>query len=238
MRIIAGRWAGRDLTSPGGPVRPTAEAVRGALFDWLGPVVEGARVLDLFAGTGALGLEAMSRGAAAVDFVEFSPAALHALKANVARLRSGPKGWGRAGRRGSTKRSPGPAPLRVFKQDALRFIADPRLEHYDVVLADPPYTSTLATRLAERWLAQPFSGILVIEHAAPPRAMPGGERPSPGRRPGPGTRSSPDRRRAPDRHSAPGEGSGPLPEPPPPSAIRMRTRTLSDSTAATRYDAG
>lgn len=158
MRIISGRWAGRHLSSPGGRVRPTSEAVRNALFDWLGPVVEGARVLDLFAGTGALGLEAMSRGAISADFVEFGAPALHSLKANVAALRSGAKGWGRD----AEKR---PGIVRVFKQDVLRFIADPRLERYDLVFADPPYGSALGQRLIERWLEAPFSRVLAVEHA-------------------------------------------------------------------------
>lgn len=172
MRIIAGRWAGRDLTSPGRRVRPTSEAVRGALFDWLGPAgLKGARVLDLFAGSGALGLEALSRGAASVDLVEVAPEALHGLKANVARLRGGPKGWGRDSRAPGDRR----APVRVFKRDALHFVADPRLERYDLVLADPPYASSLASRLAERWFAAPFSDALVIEHgeSQPPRAPKG-----------------------------------------------------------------
>ncbi|MBK8006198.1 MAG: RsmD family RNA methyltransferase [Gemmatimonadetes bacterium] len=108
MRIVAGTLAGRELTSPtDGRVRPTAETVRAGMLDLVGPAVAGARVLDLFAGTGALGLEALSRGAARADFVEFRPASLHALKTNIARLK--------------LKRC-----CRVFNKDALRFIEDPR----------------------------------------------------------------------------------------------------------------
>src|SRR4051794_24300897 len=89
MRIVGGKWAGRDLTSPNDfRVRPTAEHVRAALLDMLTADVKDARVLDLFAGTGALGLEAISRGAKSCDFVETRPASLHALKANVVRLRA------------------------------------------------------------------------------------------------------------------------------------------------------
>ena len=84
VRIIAGRWAGRPLASPSGRVRPTGEAVRVEALRLVREPLPDARVLDLFAGSGALGLEALSRGAAAADFVESHPSALHALKANVA----------------------------------------------------------------------------------------------------------------------------------------------------------
>src|SRR5690606_29095925 len=88
VRIISGRWAGRDLMSPPDRrVRPTAEAVRDAWIRSLYPYVEGARVLDLFAGSGALGIEALSRGAQWADFVETRPSSLHALRANIAALR-------------------------------------------------------------------------------------------------------------------------------------------------------
>jgi 16S rRNA (guanine966-N2)-methyltransferase len=92
MRIVAGEWRGRALVAPPGQgTRPTADRVRQALFDmlmhaeWGGrQVIEGAVVLDVFAGTGALGLEALSRGAASACFIESDPAALKALRANVA----------------------------------------------------------------------------------------------------------------------------------------------------------
>ena len=107
MRIVGGKWAGRHLTSPGDQrVRPTAEGVRDAWMRLLEPWLKGARVLDLFAGTGALGLEALSRGARYADFVETRPASLHALKANVAALRA-------------RERS------RIFKKDALAFASAP-----------------------------------------------------------------------------------------------------------------
>ena len=153
MRIIAGRWAGRDLTSPGGRVRPTAEAMREEMLSLLADEVKGARVLDLFAGTGALGLEALSRGARSADFVEYHPSALHALKANVAALRV-------------TRRT------RIFKRDALPFAARLSPDSYGVVFADPPYGSGQADRLVERWLEEPFSPVLVVEHAADHR-LPG-----------------------------------------------------------------
>ena len=84
MRIVAGRWGGRRLTTPRGTaVRPTADRVREALFSILGGAVEGARVLDLFAGSGALGLEALSRGAAEATFVDSSAASVAAVRANL-----------------------------------------------------------------------------------------------------------------------------------------------------------
>ena len=146
MRIVGGKLAGRDLTSPADSrVRPTAEHVRAALLDSLVNDVKGARVLDLFAGSGALGLEAVSRGARSADFVEFRPASLHALKANVAALRL----------RENT---------RIFKKDALPFMATLAPESYDLAFADPPYTSRLVERVLESWKERRFSRILALEH--------------------------------------------------------------------------
>ena len=97
MRIVAGAWRGRTLVAPGGDVtRPTADRVRQALFDqlahapWAGRArIEGADVLDAFAGTGALGLEALSRGAARAHFIETDRDALAALRANIAACHAG-----------------------------------------------------------------------------------------------------------------------------------------------------
>ena len=147
MRIIGGRFAGTDLVSPAGRVRPTAEALRGAWLESLARDLPGARVLDLFAGTGALGLEALSRGAASVDFVENGPPAIHALRANVARLRA-------------------KAETRVFVRDALSFVEGLEARSYDVAFADPPYTSKLSARILELWKSKPFAGILGLEHSA------------------------------------------------------------------------
>lgn len=153
MRIVGGKWAGKDLTSPGGRVRPTAESLRNAWIGLLEKDLAGARVLELYAGTGAVGLEALSRGARSVDFVENSPSALHALKANVAAVRA----------RSST---------RIFKRDALRFAYMLSPSSYDVVLADAPYGSKQSDRLIQRWLEVPYGGILALEHAADQR-LPG-----------------------------------------------------------------
>src|SRR5580698_2435785 len=97
MRIVAGEWRGRSLVAPSGTeTRPTADRVRQALFDmlmhapWSGrAVIEGAAVLDVFAGTGALGLEALSRGAATAVFIENDATALKALRTNIAACGAG-----------------------------------------------------------------------------------------------------------------------------------------------------
>jgi 16S rRNA (guanine(966)-N(2))-methyltransferase RsmD len=85
MRIIAGQFKGRRLAGPkGGDVRPTSDSLRETLFNVLGPTIAGLRVLDAFAGTGALGLEALSRGAASVTFVERDPRVVRVLDENIA----------------------------------------------------------------------------------------------------------------------------------------------------------
>jgi 16S rRNA (guanine966-N2)-methyltransferase len=157
VRIVAGRFAGRNLTSPDARVRPTAEHVRAALLDLLDAHIDGARVLDLFAGTGALGLEAISRGARSADFVEFRPGSLHALKANIAALRVRER-------------------TRVFKRDALPFAAALAAESYDIAFADPPYESRMLDRLIETWQRTRFSRILAVEHAATHTLPAGGAR--------------------------------------------------------------
>lgn len=158
MRIVAGTFKGRDLTSPqDNRVRPSAEQTRAGLLDLLARDLPDARVLDLFAGTGALGLEAISRGAAGADFVEFRPDSLHALKANIAAL-------------GLRERT------RVFKKDAIPFAAALPSGSYDIAFADPPYGSKMLERVLESWRAQRFARILAVEHAAGHALPPGGKR--------------------------------------------------------------
>jgi len=158
VRIVGGKFAGRNLTSPADRrVRPTAEPVRAGLLDLLAGDLAGARVLDLFAGTGALGLEALSRGAAEADFVEFRPASLHALKANVAALRLRER-------------------TRVFKRDALPFAAALEPGSYDLAFADPPYESRVLDRVIETWQARRFARILAVEHAREHQVPGGGKR--------------------------------------------------------------
>lgn len=147
MRIVGGKFAGRDLTSPNDArVRPTAEHVRVAMMRALRADLKDARVLDLFAATGALGLEAISLGARSADFVEFRPSSLHALRANIALLRL-------------LKRT------RVFKRDALPFAAALPADSYDVAFADPPYESRMLDRVVESWHATRFSRVFAVEHA-------------------------------------------------------------------------
>jgi len=146
VRIVAGKFAGRDLTSPNDfRVRPTAEHVRAAVLDLLQPHLADARVLDLFAGTGALGLEALSRGARTADFVETRPSSLHALRANVAALRLRER-------------------TRIFKRDALPFAAALETGVYDIAFVDPPYGSRMLDRVIESWQQTNFSRLLVVEH--------------------------------------------------------------------------
>ena len=160
MRIVSGIWAGEDLVSPARRVRPTAEKVRVAWLDLLGDRVAGARVVDLFAGSGALGLEALSRGATSADFVENGAASLHALKANVARL--GLK----------TSRKP---IARIFKRDAIPFAEALEEGAYDVAFVDPPYGSGKLDRVVAAWQETRFATILGVEHATD-HELPGGGR--------------------------------------------------------------
>jgi len=126
-------------------VRPTPESVRARALELVEQDFRGRRVLDLFAGTGALGLEALSRGAIAADFVENGPAALHALKANVAALRE-------------TKRT------RIFKKDAVPWVESLAAGTYAVAFADPPYGSAKLDRVIARWRAVAFADVLLFEH--------------------------------------------------------------------------
>lgn len=155
MRIVAGKFAGRHLTSPNDfRVRPTAEPVRAAVLDLIEPELPNADVIDLFAGTGALGLEAISRGARRCDFLETRPASLFAIKANVARL----------GLRDRT---------RIFKKDALPFAAGLTTDAYHIAFLDPPYESRMLDRVLDGWMLTRFSRILVVEHARS-HALPAG----------------------------------------------------------------
>ncbi|MEP7066811.1 MAG: RsmD family RNA methyltransferase [Gemmatimonadota bacterium] len=148
MRVVAGKLAGRDLVSPQDRrVRPTAEHVRAAMLDMVHDELANARVLELFAGTGAIGIEALSRGARSVDFVEFRPDSLHALRANIAALRL----------REST---------RIFKRDAIPYAAMLGPASYDIAFADPPYESRQLDRVIGSWKVSLFSRVLVVEHAA------------------------------------------------------------------------
>lgn len=146
MRIIAGEFKGRLLDAPTGrTTRPTSARARGALFEILGPQLEGARVADLFAGTGALGLESLSRGASTVDFYESSRQAQAALRKNIATLGVGSR----------TRVLTTPLPESLVRGPA-----------YDIVVVDPPWREGHELRVARRLTTHQrlaATGVLVIE---------------------------------------------------------------------------
>ena len=109
------------------------------------PWLPDARVLDLFAGSGALGIEAVSRGAVHADLVERSPSSLQAIEKNLSALDAG-------------------SAFRVHRSDALKFLDTLDVHAYDVAFADPPYDLGLAAQVAERWLEVPFADLLGVEH--------------------------------------------------------------------------
>ena len=148
MRITGGEWKGRRLVPPADPrVRPTGERVREAWMSILGPELRGARVLDLCAGSGALGLEALSRGAAHATFVELALASLAALRANLDALGAGPRAT-------------------VRRADARRFVERLEAGAFDLAVADPPWSSELAAEILARFRLVPFARRLVVEHSA------------------------------------------------------------------------
>ncbi|HEV2230243.1 MAG TPA: 16S rRNA (guanine(966)-N(2))-methyltransferase RsmD [Steroidobacteraceae bacterium] len=149
LRIIGGSWRGRRLRFPAVPlIRPTPDRVRETLFNWLGARVAAARCLDLFAGSGALGLEALSRGAAHVTFVERDAAAVRELGARLTE-------WGARG-------------ARVERGDALAFLAH-RAHPFDIAFLDPPFASGLLGQAAallegNGWLSE--SALIYVECGA------------------------------------------------------------------------
>lgn len=145
MRIIAGTAKRTPLRVPSEHTRPTTDRVREALFSRLQPRLEGARVADLFAGSGALGLEALSRGAASCDFVELRPASVKCVEAN---LRRGKLGGGR-----------------VVKADVFRFLGSVG-QPYDLVFADPPWPADESE--------EDFGAALLEDEAMRTRVLAGG----------------------------------------------------------------
>ncbi len=137
LRIIGGAWRGRKLRFPANAtIRPTPDRVRETLFNWLGASIRGAQCLDLFAGSGALGLEALSRGAAHVTFVERDAVAARELRMRLAQWQA--------------------ADARVERCDALHYLAG-EARPFDIVFLDPPFGSGLLVRAAglleeRRWL--------------------------------------------------------------------------------------
>ncbi|PYO06027.1 MAG: 16S rRNA (guanine(966)-N(2))-methyltransferase RsmD [Gemmatimonadetes bacterium] len=155
MRIVAGRWRGRRISAPpGSRVRPTLDRVREAWMSILQLDLPSARVLDLYAGSGALGLEALSRGAVTADFVEKDSKSIRVLRENIEAL-------------GALDVAT------IHRKSALTFAEALGVLAYDIAFADPPYATADAAKLAERWIDLPFSRVLSIEHAAK-LAMPNG----------------------------------------------------------------
>jgi 16S rRNA (guanine966-N2)-methyltransferase len=162
MRIIAGEWRGRRISAPkGDAVRPTLDRVREAWMSMVHTSLPEARVLDLFAGTGALGLEALSRGAGSVDFVENDPRTFRVLQENVKLLGAGER-------------------CTLHREEALAYLlkvsegADPG-QTYDVAFADPPYRKNFAVQLAGLWLKRPFAAIFGVEHESQESLPAGGD---------------------------------------------------------------
>ena len=159
LRIVAGKWRSRLLpVADESGLRPTSERIRETLFNWLASTIEGSRCLDLYAGSGALGLEALSRGASEVVFVENSAVAVAVLKESVTALDA--------------------AGARIQKTDALEYLqGDP--EPFDIVFLDPPFAADLledlCRLLGERdWLAAGARVYLEQDHDRPLPRLPDG----------------------------------------------------------------
>lgn len=146
MRIIAGRWRGHTITAPPGhKTRPTTDRVREAWMSAIQLDLPDARVLDLFAGSGALGLEALSRGAVHATFVERASGPVRALYANIHKLRAEEE-------------------TEVIRGDALKYVAALPAGAFDIAFADPPYGTGEAEGLADLFRVRPFAQQLWIEH--------------------------------------------------------------------------
>ena len=163
MRIIAGEYRSRRLAAPpGDATRPTSDRLRETLFNVLGPRVAGARLADLYAGSGAVGLEALSRGAAFCRFVERGPAAVQTIRANLASLGI-------------------PAGFTLDSRPVARALADLAAgsERFDLVFLDPPYEAAAEYTATLGWLGDTGNAVLaphalvIAEHARrhdlPPR---------------------------------------------------------------------
>jgi len=157
MRIVAGKWKGRPLKSPSWEgLRPTSDRLRETLFNILAPSIAGARVLDGYAGTGAIGIEALSRGAAHVTFVEREPRAVKLIDANLAAL----------GAAGLNERA-------IIRADIMSAAGRLGGEPFDLIIVDPPYGHDAAAQALAA--VSPLAGAatrVIVEHgsrfAAPP----------------------------------------------------------------------
>jgi 16S rRNA (guanine966-N2)-methyltransferase len=158
LRIIAGRWRGRPIVFPPRPeLRPTPDRVRETIFNWLQPVIVGARCLDLFAGSGALGFEALSRGAAKVVLVDRDAQTVKHLQ--------------------ETARTLGADAAECIVSDARRFLSGSPTP-FDIVFLDPPFASNVLSdvcaRLAQGWLSPKALVYLEAPADAPMPALPAG----------------------------------------------------------------
>ncbi|MBE8163517.1 MAG: 16S rRNA (guanine(966)-N(2))-methyltransferase RsmD [Bdellovibrionaceae bacterium] len=149
MKIIAGRFKGQNLQSfKNKNIRPTMSKVKETVFNKIQFQIDGARVLDLFAGTGSLGLEALSRGAAFVDFVEKHPSSLKILKENIKIVKTEDQ-------------------VNIFKEDVFSFLDKKHSTYlWDIILIDPPFTQKLANDVMLKIATLPFSkdeAMIIIE---------------------------------------------------------------------------
>ena len=160
LRIVAGNWRSRLLQIADVPgLRPTSERIRETLFNWLAPGIHGARCLDLCAGTGALGLEALSRGAGELVFVERSAVAFRTLESNIALL-------------GGTN-------AEVLNVDAREYLLGPITKPFDIVFLDPPFAADLYDELCrllteQRWLADGARIYIEMDKDQPELLIPSG----------------------------------------------------------------
>ena len=154
VRIIGGEWRSRLVQFPDAPgLRPTPDRVRETLFNWLGQRLDGLACLDLFAGSGALGFEALSRGARRVVMVERDSATATALRDSARKL--------------------GAVNLDILESDAIRFLGLPR-ERFDVVFVDPPFAENLAPVVLQRLAPHLAEGARVYAESAEPIDLPAG----------------------------------------------------------------
>ena len=158
LRIVAGNWRSRLLQIADVPgLRPTSERIRETVFNWLAPSIQGARCLDLCAGTGALGIEALSRGASSVVFVEQSAVAAKCLLANIKSL--------------------GAKDAEILNLDARNYLSRDRKSPFDIVFIDPPFAAELHDELcrllaAGAWLSASARIYIELDRDRPELALP------------------------------------------------------------------
>jgi len=159
VRIIGGTWRGRQIAVPAtNDIRPTGDRVREAWFSIIQYDVPQATVVDLCAGSGALGIEALSRGATHVTFVDSSAASLAVIQRNLNALGASPSSY------------------TLHKGDAERFVRGLAAGAFSLGFADPPYALPVASAVSEAWRAAPFATLFCVEHLASVDIGDGGDR--------------------------------------------------------------